>query len=92
MSRIFIAYGHHNTKSYFKEMSELNRLINCHEGNVVNCLIDIANFATGSAFKPYITTVGLHDDDGNLLVVGKLGQPIKASSETDTTFVIRFDT
>ena len=53
---------------------------------------DIANFATSSNFKPYITTVGLHDDDGNLLAVGKLGQPIKASSETDTTFVIRFDT
>ena len=53
---------------------------------------DIANFATGSNFKPYITSVGLYDDDGNLLVTGKLGQPIKASSETDTTFVIRFDT
>lgn len=53
---------------------------------------DIANFATGSQFKPYITSVGLYDDDGNLLVLGKLGQPIKASSETDTTFVIRFDT
>jgi len=53
---------------------------------------DVADFTTGSAFKPYITTVGLHDDDGNLLAVGKLGQPIKASSETDTTFVIRFDT
>ena len=53
---------------------------------------DIADFTTSSAFKPYITTVGLHDDDGNLLAVGKLGQPIKASSETDTTFVIRFDT
>ena len=53
---------------------------------------ELANFATGSAFKPYVTTVGLHDDDGNLLVVGKLAQPIKASSETDTTFVIRFDT
>ena len=53
---------------------------------------DIANFATGSNFKPYITSVGLYDDNGNLLVTGKLGQPIKASSETDTTFVIRFDT
>lgn len=53
---------------------------------------DIANFATGSNFKPYVTSVGLYDDNGNLLVVGKLGQPIKASSETDTTFVIRFDT
>jgi hypothetical protein len=53
---------------------------------------DIANFATGSQFKPYVTSVGLYDDSGNLLVIGKLGQPIKASSETDTTFVIRFDT
>jgi hypothetical protein len=53
---------------------------------------DVASFTTSSAFKPYITTIGLYDDDGNLLVVGKLAQPIKASSETDTTFVIRFDT
>jgi hypothetical protein len=53
---------------------------------------DIANFTTGSNFKPYITSVGLYDDTGNLLVVGKLAQPIKASSETDTTFVIRYDT
>jgi hypothetical protein len=53
---------------------------------------ELAGFATGSAFKPYVTTVGLYDDDYNLLVVGKLAQPIKASSETDTTFVIRFDT
>ena len=53
---------------------------------------DVANFTTGSNFKPYITSVGLYDDMGNLLVVGKLAQPIKASSETDTTFVIRYDT
>ena len=53
---------------------------------------DLANFATGSNFKPYVTSIGLYDDDNNLLVVGKLEQPIKASSETDTTFVIRFDT
>ena len=53
---------------------------------------DIANFATGSNFKPYITTIGLHDEDGNLLVVGKLAQPVRASSETNTTFVIRYDT
>ena len=53
---------------------------------------DVADFTTGSNFKPYITSVGLYDDMGNLLVVGKLAQPIKASSETDTTFVIRYDT
>jgi len=53
---------------------------------------DIANFATGSNFKPYITTVGLYDNNANLLVVGKLAQPVRASSETDTTFVIKYDT
>tara|TARA_R100000030_G_scaffold99662_1_gene91023 strand:- start:794 stop:2557 length:1764 start_codon:yes stop_codon:yes gene_type:complete len=53
---------------------------------------DIAAFATGSNFKPYITTIGLYDENANLLLVGKLAQPVRASSETDTTFVIRYDT
>ena len=52
---------------------------------------DIANFATGSTFKPYVTTVGLYNEAGELLVVGKLGQPVRMSDETDTTFVIRWD-
>jgi len=53
---------------------------------------DLANFATGSLFKPYITTVGLYNEDNELLVVGKLGQPIKTSNETDTTLILRWDT
>ena len=53
---------------------------------------ELANFATGSNFKPYVTTIGLYSDDGELLVVGKLGQPIKMSDETDTTFIVRYDT
>ena len=52
---------------------------------------EFANFTTGSNFKPYITTIGLYDDDANLLAVGKLGQPIKISDETDTTFILRYD-
>jgi hypothetical protein len=53
---------------------------------------ELANFATGSLFKPYVTTVGLYNDEGDLLVVGKLGQPTKTSDETDTTFILRYDT
>ena len=53
---------------------------------------DLANFATGSLFKPYVTTVGLYNEDHELLVVGKLGQAIRMSDETDTTFVLRWDT
>jgi|TARA_R110002074_G_scaffold279659_1_gene451108 hypothetical protein len=52
----------------------------------------LANFATGSLWKPYVTTVGLYNEDHELLVVGKLGQPTKMSDETDTTFVLRWDT
>lgn len=49
------------------------------------------SFASSSDFKPYITTIGLYDDRGNLLVIGKLGQPIKTPDNTDTTFIVRFD-
>ena len=53
---------------------------------------DLANFATGSLFRPYVTTIGLYNEDNELLVVGKLGQPIRTSDETDTTFIVRWDT
>ena len=51
----------------------------------------LANFATSSIWKPYVTTVGLYNEEGELLIVGKLGQPVRMSDETDTTFVIRYD-
>jgi len=51
----------------------------------------LADFATGSLWKPYVTTVGLYNEDHELLVVGKLGQPTKMSDETDTTFILRWD-
>ena len=53
---------------------------------------ELASFTTSSYFKPYVTTIGLYNEKNELLVVGKLSQPVRASSETDTTFVIRFDT
>jgi hypothetical protein len=51
----------------------------------------IAGFQTSSAFKPYVTTIGLYNENNELLVVGKLASPIKMSNETDTTFVVRWD-
>lgn len=53
---------------------------------------DLANFATSSLFKPYATTIGLYNEDNVLLLVGKLGQPVRMSDETDTTFLVRYDT
>jgi len=34
----------------------------------------------------------LYNDDNELLMVAKFGQPVPISSETDMTFLIRYDT
>ena len=49
-------------------------------------------FATSSSFYPYTTTIGLYNDENELLMVAKLGKPIMLSSDTDTTFIVRYDT
>ena len=49
-------------------------------------------FTTGSAWSPYVTTIGLYDDNARLLAVGKLSRAIKKSSDYDTTFIVGFDT
>lgn len=49
------------------------------------------DFATGSYFSPYVTTVGLYDASYNLLAVGKLAKPLPTSRTTDTTILVNFD-
>jgi hypothetical protein len=49
------------------------------------------SFATGSAFAPYITTIGLYDNAGQLLAIGKLAQPIRKRPDVDMNFLIRID-
>lgn len=48
-------------------------------------------FVTGSDFAPYITTIGLYNDSGELLAIGKLAQPIKKRDDVDMNFLIRID-
>ena len=47
---------------------------------------------TASQFTPYITTIGLYDDDYNLIAIGKLAEPVRNDQDVDKTFVIRWDT
>ena len=51
----------------------------------------LADNVTGSSFHPYATTIGLYNDAGQLLVVGKLGTPYPIPSNTDMTFIVRWD-
>ena len=49
------------------------------------------NFATGSYFEPYITTVGLYNNSKELLAIGKMAQPLQSSDVTDTTILVNLD-
>lgn len=51
----------------------------------------LRSIVTSSAFSPYITTVGLYNDSGNLCATGKLAKPLKNSNDYDISVVVRFD-
>ncbi len=51
----------------------------------------IYDFATGSYFSPYVTTVGMYNSNYELIAVGKLAQPLPTSAVTDTTILVNLD-
>jgi len=42
--------------------------------------------------KPYITTIGLYNEQYELLAIAKLATPIQRTFDTDQIFIVRFDT
>jgi hypothetical protein len=46
---------------------------------------------TGSFLAPMITTIGLYDNELNMVAVAKLPQPIKSTPDYPVNFIIRFD-
>ena len=59
------------------------------DGNIIDGTI--ASNVTGSDFHPYVTTIGLYNENNQLLVVGKLATPYPIPSNTDITFIVRWD-
>jgi len=51
----------------------------------------LKDFATGSSFEPYITTIGLYNDDYQLVAIGKLAKPLPNNKDISYTFSVRFD-
>ena len=49
------------------------------------------DYATGSYFAPYITTIGLYNENQDLLAVAKLSQPLPSSNTTDLNIIINLD-
>ncbi len=52
---------------------------------------DIHSNINREEFNPYVTTVGIYNDVNELIMVGKIYQPIPISKNSDTTFIIRYD-
>jgi len=50
----------------------------------------LTGFVSGT-IVPYITTIGLYNDQQQLLAVGKLGTAIQKRSDVDMNFIIRWD-
>jgi hypothetical protein len=51
----------------------------------------LRDFATGSDFSPYVTSLGLYNDEDDLLAVAKFAKPLLISPNTDMTFIVRYD-
>ena len=63
-------------------------------GSIDSTLKDFATgslLPSGSYFTPYATTLGLYNDNDELLAVAKFGKPIMMSPDTDITFVVKYD-
>lgn len=52
----------------------------------------IYNLMGAEVIKPYMTTIGLYNDQYELLAVAKLATPIQRTFETEQIFIVRFDT
>jgi hypothetical protein len=52
---------------------------------------ELNNNITGSAFQPYITTVGLYNDANQLIAVGKVNRPVPKSANTEMTIIVKID-
>jgi hypothetical protein len=50
-----------------------------------------SQFASGS-LNPYMTTIGLYNELGELMAVGKMSQPIPRAQSSQQTLIVKFDT
>lgn len=63
------------------------------QSNVTSSDYNMANITTYSVqiYTPYITTIGLYNDNNELLAIGKLSQPIKKSNIVQQSVIIQLE-
>ena len=73
-----------------KKEFNLSQNISLREGGDPNSY-KLRNFVTSSHFNPYITTIGLYDDNDELLAIGKLASPLEKRDDVDMNIIVRWD-
>jgi hypothetical protein len=53
---------------------------------------NLYNLMRANIIKPYITTIGLYNQEYELLAVAKVSEPIQRTFDVNQIFIIRFDT
>jgi len=71
--------------------NEFNLSLNPSLSQVINDDIVIYDYTTGSFFSPYITSIGLYNENQELLAVAKLSQPLSTSTLNDMHVIINLD-
>lgn len=51
----------------------------------------VEDYTTGSFFNPYVTTIGLYNDNYDLIAIAKLASPLEKRDDVDINIIIRFD-
>lgn len=59
-----------------------------YTGSTVNVIESMMS----QSIKPHITSIGLYNDENDLIAVAKLSNPVKRTFDTTQTFIIKFDT
>ncbi len=56
-----------------------------------NNRISPKDYISNKEFRPYFTTIGLYNENNELVAVAKLANPIKKRRDIDINIIIRFD-
>ena len=82
----------HNYRCVIED-GEFNVSLNptCRKNNDINHH-KLQGFTSGSEFNPYVSSIGLYDDNNDLLAIGKLAYPVRSPKDIDIIFNVQFDT
>ena len=80
---------------YVEDITQMSGYTSSFDGETTGSWEDyyskVLTDPTGSYLTTYVTTIGLYDDNNNLVAVAKLPKPIKNYPDMDLNFIVRID-